>query len=105
VGAINRTARLVRGHNSVSDYVDFSQRARGQTIDVISLNSLCDRPALVKMDIEGGEWSILEHGLPENVRHLVLECHGRGEPSDLVAGDWRRISTNIHCASTWWLSR
>ena len=103
VGAANGTARLVRGHNSVSDYVDFSGRAIGETIDVLSLDSLCDRPALVKMDIEGGEWSILEHGLPENVRHLVLEWHRPGGPADLVPGNWIQISNDIHGASMWYL--
>jgi FkbM family methyltransferase len=107
VGATAGTARLVRGYNSVSDYVDFSGHAPGETIDVISLDSLCDRPALVKMDIEGSEWEILETGLPRHVRHLVLEWHPRPEshctaPADLLPGNWKLISRDLFGASMWY---
>ena len=75
----------VRHCNSVTDYVDFSAGATGEIIDVISLDSLCVHPALVKMDIEGSEWAVLEPGLPNNVQHLLLEeWHYPGSPMDLV---------------------
>jgi hypothetical protein len=60
---------------------------------------------LVKMDIEGGERRILECGLPKSIRHLVLEWHHRGSPADFVRGRWKRISTDIHGASTWYFRR
>jgi FkbM family methyltransferase len=99
------TARLVAGENSVTHYVDLSPKADGLPIRTLSLASLCDEPALVKMDIEGGELNILEHGLAENVRHLVLEWHHPGAPVDFVPGNWKRIATDIHGASTWYLHR
>jgi FkbM family methyltransferase len=107
VGATDGTARLVRGYNSVSDYVDFSGHAMGEAINVISLDSLCDRPALVKMDVEGSEWEILEAGLPRHVRHLVLEWHPRRgshcrAPADLVPGNWKLISRDLFGASMWY---
>ena len=105
VGRSSGTARLVAGRNSVTHHVDFSAKAQGQTVPVISFDSLCDRPALVKMDIEGGELEVLEGGLPENVRHLVLEWHHPGAPSELVPGDWMQISNDIHGASTWYWRR
>jgi len=105
VGPANGTGRLVRGQNSVTDCVDFSGTHEGTEVKTISLESLCDRPALVKMDIEGGELAILRHGLPENVRHLVLEWHHPGSPADFVRGNWKRISTDIHGATTWHFRR
>ncbi len=105
VGRSNGTARLVPGQNSVTHHVDFSGSANGLTIPVISLESLCDRPALVKMDIEGSELAVLEVGLPENVQHLVLEWHHAGAPTDIVAGNWIQISSDIHGASTWYWRR
>ena len=72
---------------------------------MISLESLCDRPAMVKMDIEGGEFEVLEGGLPENVRYFLLEWHHPGGPADLVPGNWIQISNDIHGASTWYLRR
>ncbi len=105
VGRSNGTARLVAGQNSVTHHVDFSGSAQGQTVPVMSLKSLCDRPALVKMDIEGGEFEVLEGGLPENVRHLLLEWHHDGIPIDFVPGDWERIATDIYGSSTWYFRR
>ena len=108
VGPENGVARLVRGQNSVTDHVDFSGTAEGDDVAVLSLHSLCDRPALVKMDIEGGEHEILKRGLPDNVRHLMLEWHSKpGEPvslqpADLVPGDWTLISRDIHGSSMWY---
>jgi FkbM family methyltransferase len=108
VGPAEGTAQLVRGENSVSDYVDFSGGITGTPTPVITLDSLCSRPALVKMDIEGGEWNILQKGLPENVRHLVLEWHpglGRNHarmPVDFLPGDWQQLSRGLYGSSTWY---
>ena len=104
-GPSDGTARLVRGANSVTHHVDFSAGAVGELVKVLSLESLCRQRALVKMDIEGDELAILEHALPESVRHLILEWHHRGRPSDLIPGNWKRISTDIHGASTWYFRR
>lgn len=111
VGPVEGTARLVRGKNSVSDYVDFEGGTKGTPIPVLTLDSLCSAPALVKMDIEGGEWDIMEKGLPENVRYLVLEWHPRPgadadlQPPDLVPGNWRKISIGLDHLSMWCLRR
>ena len=105
VGPTNGTARLVSGKNSVTHQVDLVSATDAEMVPVLSLDSLCDETALVKMDIEGGERSILERGLPEKVRHLVLEWHGAGEPSDFVSGNWQQISTDMRGASTWWFRR
>lgn len=102
VGPSDGTARLMRGENSVTHHVDLASAGETQ---VVSLASLCDAPALVKMDIEGGELPILRNGLPENVRYLVLEWHHAGAPSQFVRGNWRHISTDMHGATTWWFSR
>jgi len=104
-GPSGGTARLVHGANSVTHHLDFSAEGDGELVQVFSLESLCRQRALVKMDIEGGELAILEHALPESVRHLVLEWHHRGRPSDLFPGNWKRISTDIHGASTWYFRR
>jgi FkbM family methyltransferase len=105
VGPFTGNARLVRGENSVTHHVDLSESGEGEIVPLVSLDSLCHRPALVKMDIEGGELEILRAGLPENVRHLALEWHGRGVPSDFVPGNWQKISTDLHGATMWWFSR
>jgi FkbM family methyltransferase len=105
VGPSEGSARLIHGENSVTHHVDLTNTSEGETVSVASLDSLCNAPALVKMDIEGGELAILQHGLPENVRHLVLEWHHRGSPADFVRGNWRHISTDMHGATTWWFSR
>jgi FkbM family methyltransferase len=105
VGPFDGMARLIRGENSVTHHVDLSGDAEGAVVPVISLQALCDQPSLVKMDIEGGERRILECGLPKSIRHLVLEWHHRGSPADFVRGRWKRISTDIHGASTWYFRR
>jgi FkbM family methyltransferase len=105
VGRWKGKARLVAGKNSVTHHVDFSGNAEGQMVPVMSLESLCDRPTLVKMDIEGGEFEVLGGGLPENVRHLVLEWHHSGGPADLVPGNWTHITSDIHGSSIWYLRR
>ncbi len=111
VGPKDGTAHLVRGKNSVSDYVDFSTKSEGTAIPVLSLESLCPRPALVKMDIEGGEWEIFAKGLPDTVRFLVLEWHPQSGaqasllPNDFVPGGWKEISTGFEGLSIWLLRR
>lgn len=108
VGAEDGTATLVTGRNSVTHHVDFTGESDGVAIPVLSLRSLCQRPALVKMDIEGGEHSILAAELPDNVRHLFLEWHtppGSNlppSPASVVPGDWRRVSTDGLNGSTMW---
>jgi FkbM family methyltransferase len=105
VGPFDGTARLIRGENSVTHHVDLSDDGEGEPVPLVSLESLCDRPALVKMDIEGGEVEILRAGLPDNVRYLALEWHAPGAPSDFVPGNWEHISTDPHGATMWWFSR
>ncbi|MEP7071746.1 MAG: FkbM family methyltransferase [Verrucomicrobiota bacterium] len=111
VGPVEGTARLVRGRNSVSDYVDFKGGTAGTPIPILSLDSLCPVPALVKMDIEGGEWGILKNSLPDNVRFLVLEWHsdpGQDRvlaPSEFIPGNWQKISRDLYGSSTWYFRR
>jgi FkbM family methyltransferase len=105
VGPDDGRARLILGNNSVTHHVDFSERAGGELVRVVSLRSLCDAPALVKMDIEGAELNILQDGLPDNVRHLVLEWHYDGTPADFLPGNWTKTSTDLHGASTWHFCR
>ncbi|MBA2623575.1 MAG: FkbM family methyltransferase [Chthoniobacterales bacterium] len=110
VGPAGGMARLIRGQNSVTDHVDFSGGEEGSQISVLSLESLCNRRALVKMDIEGGELEVLRQKLPDNVLHMVLEWHPDSRkpsqlPSDLIAGVWRRISTDLFGSSMWYFRR
>lgn len=113
VGPRKGTGTLVSGENSVTDYVDFSGRSAGPTVPIRSLDSLCDRPALVKMDIEGGEREILKQGLPEHVRHLFLEWHplraaGTPDPrtpADFVPGKWQHLSSDPYGSTTWYFQR
>jgi FkbM family methyltransferase len=113
VGPTAGTGTLVSGENSVTDHVDYSGRSAGATVPIRSLASLCDRPALVKMDIEGGEREILRQGLPEQVRHLFLEWHplrGAGTldprtPADFVPGKWRHLSSDPYGSTTWYFQR
>ena len=111
VGPIDGQGKIIRGINSVTDRVAFAATGPGEDVRVVSLESLCDRPALVKMDIEGGEWEILPHGLPPNVRHLFLEWHPNPasdsslEPGDLFAGDWKKHSTDLYGSTMWYLRR
>ena len=110
VGPTEGEARLSRGENSVTDRVDFSSTDDNK-VRLISLESLCDQPALVKMDIEGGEWEILRHGLPANVQYLFLEWHRDPtterllEPSDLIRGDWKRHSGDLYGSTMWTFTR
>ena len=104
-GPSDGTGRLVRGQNSVTHHVDFSAGVPAERVQLVSLKSLCQEPALVKMDIEGGELAILQHTLPENVRHLIVEWHHAGRPSDFLSGKWKRISEDIHGATTWHFCR
>lgn len=109
VGPEDGKGRLIRGLNSVTHRADFSATAEGADIRVVSLASLCRETALVKMDIEGGEWEILQGGLPVNVKHLFLEWHPRPGaekirgPADLIAGDWKKISSDPYGSSMWYL--
>lgn len=111
VGPVEGAGRLVYGINSVTDHVDLSPSANGSSIRVISLQALCDQPALVKMDVEGSEWGILRHGLPMNVRHLFLEWHpdqaaGHSlEPADFVPGAWQKLACDPHGATMWYFHR
>ena len=113
VGPVAGMGTLVPGENSVTDHVDYSGRSAGATVPIRSFDSLCDRPALVKMDIEGGEREILQQGLPEQVRHLFLEWHplrsgGTPDPStpaDLVAGNWMKVSSDPYGSSMWYFRR
>jgi FkbM family methyltransferase len=106
VGPHEGTARLIRGINSVTHHVDLASSGEpGELVSTVTLDALCTEPALVKMDIEGGELAILQRGLPDTVRYLVLEWHHRGTPADFVPGEWRHIATDLHGATTWWLSR
>lgn len=111
VGPVEGTARLVHGINSVTDHVDLSPTANASSIRVISLEALCDRPALVKMDVEGSEWEILRHGLPMNVHHLFLEWHPDHaarpslEPADLIPGHWQKLACDPHGATMWYFHR
>jgi 3-deoxy-D-manno-octulosonic acid (KDO) 8-phosphate synthase len=63
------------------------------------------------MDIEGAERTLLQQGLPPSVRHLFLEWHQDPEeshslqPSDLIKGDWRKVSRDLYGSSMWYLRR
>lgn len=109
VGAQSATGRVIRGSNSVSHHVDLSGSAGGESVKVVTLWSLCDRPSLVKMDIEGAECEILQAGIPDSVRHLFLEWHPRPngalKPPDLIPGKWRLLSRDPYGASTWHFHR
>lgn len=105
IGPSEGLGRLIAGKNSVTHRVDFSTAVGQTSVPVLTLQSLCNSPALVKMDIEGGELAILKRGLPANVRYLVLEWHYEGAPSDFIPGNWKRVSTDLYGATTWLLSR
>jgi FkbM family methyltransferase len=40
------------------------------------------RPSLIKMDIEGGEYPLIAHGLPEYVKELAIELHGSSKATN-----------------------
>lgn len=113
VGPVDGTGHLIAGANSVTDHVDFSGTKSGRPVRVRSLASLCPHPALVKMDIEGGEWPILRQGLPANIRHLLLEWHangsvdhgGRSRPPDFIPGEWKQVSSDLYGSTMWYFRR
>jgi FkbM family methyltransferase len=111
VGPTEGWGQLVAGKNSVTDRVDFSDTRNQRNVRVVTLETLCDRPALVKMDIEGGEREILRNGLPPNVLHLLLEWHASAgterdlAPSDFVAGNWMKLSSDPYGSSMWYFRR
>jgi FkbM family methyltransferase len=105
VGSKEGTASLVPGCNSVTHSLDFSQSAKGVSVSVVGLSSLCRKPALVKMDVEGSEREVLRAGLPDTVRYLAMEWHGPGTPADCIAGNWQKLSRDLYGASMWWWSR
>jgi FkbM family methyltransferase len=105
VASVEGIGSLISGENSVTHRVDVSSRSIGLGVPLVTLASLCSAPALVKMDIEGGELDVLSAGLPDQVRFLVLEWHGYGTPADVLPGNWRRLSRDMDGATTWWFSR
>ena len=100
VGPMEGTGTLVAGENSVTDYIDFSGRSAGPTVPIRSLGSLCDRPALVKMDIEGGERKMSVKVCrtkcaicsSNGIRFVVQEPSIWRSPVDFVPGKWRHLS-------------
>ena len=55
-----------------------SKRFFKQTIPAINFQDVLDkyRPNLIKIDIEGGEYAILNQRLPDYVKMLAIEIHG-----------------------------
>ncbi len=111
-GAIGPTCgqgSVRRGINSVTHQVDFGSAVEGmEAVAVYNLDTLCKRPTLLKMDIEGGEYAILQNALPDTVRYLLLEWHPStlddrpADPTSLVAtGRWELISRDLYGASMW----
>ena len=96
-----------RGFNSVTHFADFTSASEKDQVPMYGLAGLCDRPTLLKMDIEGGEHAVLAAGLPENVTALFLEWHPipgeeTSDPRSLIPrGLWRQVSSDIYGSSMW----
>jgi FkbM family methyltransferase len=112
VGPVGGKGHLIAGQNSVTDHIDFSENKNGREVPVHSFDSLCSRPVLVKMDIEGSEWPILRRGLPESVRHLFVEWHPSPDadetgamPPDFVFGNWKMLSRDPYGSTMWYFWR
>ena len=105
IGPTDGVGRFCEGVNSVTHSIDFGA-SEGAAVQVLSLESLCDRPTLLKMDIEGGEWAVLQRPLPDSVRAMFLEWHPGAnrpaEPCGLVErGRWQCLSRDLYGASSW----
>jgi FkbM family methyltransferase len=109
IGPSDGVSSLRRGMNSVTHSVDFNEPVEGlETTAVYSLQSLCHRRTLLKMDIEGGEYLILKNGLPDTVKFLFMEWHPSAiddRPTDptslLKTGTWHCIAHDLYGSSMW----
>ncbi len=107
LGPQSGLGQFVEGINSVTHSIDFSTDG---PVQICSLDDLCPEDALVKMDIEGGEFEILRKGLPDTVRYLLLEWHPGPQrpeaPRELwPQGKWTRVSEDLYGSSMWFWQR
>src|SRR5438270_842302 len=111
IGAQSGAGRLLRGANSATHQVvlDNGAATGDESVPIVTLESICTKRTLLKMDIEGGEWSVLAAGLPAQVVALFLECHAGGPSTDPRAlineGRWTPLSADLYGSSTWFWSR
>ena len=113
IGAQTGKGWLKPGHNSVTHTVAFARdNCDSAEVKIFDLESLCEVPVLLKLDVEGGEYSILRKGLPAQVLYMFLEWHAGSEadrpedPRALVPlGVWRLISRDLYGSSTWFWKR
>ena len=108
VGPEDGWGQMIQGKNSVTHRVKFAKERSRDSVEIFSLEALCNKSTLLKMDIEGGEFSILQRGLPTNVRYLFLEWHHgpeTGRPADprplIEEGTWEKLSNDLYGSSTW----
>ncbi len=109
LGPADGRGTLQPGINSVTHSVAFNEATQEGALQVHSLGTLCDAPTLLKMDIEGGEFAILQRGLPPQVRAMFLEWHpGPDRPDDprsvLAQGRWELLSHDLYGSSNWFWS-
>jgi FkbM family methyltransferase len=113
IGPSDGSGTLRPGMNSVTHSVDFhsdsaSHPSSTTQVQVLSLQTLAQgHRTMLKMDIEGGEWAILEHGLPDCVRSMFLEAHpsngsGSDPRSHIPGGKWQFLSRDIFGCSCWY---
>ena len=73
------------GSNAMCSASLLAGRKRLQiNVDCVNFFTMMDkyRPSLIKMDIEGGEYPLIAHGLPDYVKELAIELHGSSKATN-----------------------
>lgn len=99
VGAVAGTGSIVPGSNAATHSVTM---ASSGDVEVLTLDQLCTRPTLLKMDIEGAELDVIKAGLPKNVEFLFLEWHHSGSPRELLPSGFLTLLSKDPYGSTSW---
>jgi len=99
VGAVAGAGLIVPGNNAATHSVTM---ASSGNVEVLTLDQLCTRRTLLKLDIEGAELEVIKAGLPKNVEFMFLEWHHTGSPRELLPSGFLTLLSKDPYGSTSW---